>query len=193
MRLTDEATRTRWWILAGAWLLCALLIFAHGNAVRDYVATLDQLGQRDGKLPDTPLRQVIPARYSDAQMWVRHVLDAEEHGEARVRFTHVDNAPDGREVHWSSAFAWLLRGAAHIHRAIVGEPAPRALEHTLLWFNSALFIAVVVLFSAWIAQRAGAAAGVLVAFAMVGHPRFYEGFAPVYVDHHGVITAAVLG
>lgn len=193
MRLTHESTRARWLILAGAWALCALLILTHGQSVRDYVAKIDQLGQRDGKLPDTPLRQVIPARYSDAQMWVRHVLAAEENGEARVRFTHADNAPDGREVHWSSAFAWLLRGAARLHGAITGEPPARALEHTLLWFDSALFLAVVVLFSAWTARRAGTGAGLLVPVAMVGHPRFYEGFAPVYVDHHGVITAAVFG
>jgi hypothetical protein len=54
-------------------------------------------------------------------------------------------------------------------------------------------LALIVALSGWAAARAGAAAGVLVAMAMLGHNRFYDGFAPANVDHHGLLTASVFG
>src|SRR5687767_12836791 len=159
MQLTRETPGTRWLLLAAAWLVAGFLIAAHTSAVREYVAVLDGLG-RPTTESITPLQQVIPARHADAQMWVRHALDATEANALRLRRTDSDNAPFGREVHWSSGFAWLLRGAAGLERES-GDPPARALERTLLWFNGPLFFAVIVVLSAWIAARAGAAAGMV--------------------------------
>lgn len=179
--------------MLATWLVCGGLILLHTTAERDYIALLDGLGLRDLVEPRTPLRQVIPARHADAQMWVRHALTAEETGTARVRFTTVDNAPAGREVHWSSGFLGVLRGGAAVHGMVTGQTGTVALERTLLWLNAALLIALVVVFSVWAGRRAGAVAGVVVALAMVGHNRFYEGFAPGNVDHHGLVNTAILG
>ncbi|HUR56164.1 MAG TPA: hypothetical protein VM029_00535 [Opitutaceae bacterium] len=192
MQLTQDTRRTWWLVMLAAWLVCAALVVLHTAAVRDYVAFLNGLGPPRGEVP-TPLEQVIPARYADAQMWVRHALAAEEGPTARIRFTDADNAPLGREVHWSSGFTWLLRRAGALQRSRTGETVPASLEHALLWFNAPLLLAVVVLFSGWIGRRAGAAAGLLVALGIVAHTRFYEGFSPVYVDHHGLISAAIFG
>ena len=193
MLLTSESPRARWAILLGVWALCAALVLLHTAAVRDYVALLDAAGTRQGAEVQTPLRQVIPARHADAQTWVRHAIAADEANAARVRFTTTDNAPLGREVHWSSAFLNLLRGGARLQAGVSAVSGPAALERTLLWFNAPLLIAVMILLSAYAARRAGAGAGVIVACGMVGHHRFYEGFSPVYVDHHGLVTAAVFG
>lgn len=179
--------------MLATWLVCGGLILPHTTAEREYITLLDGLGLREAAEPRTPLRQVIPARHADAQMWVRHALTAEETGVARVRFTTVDNAPVGREVHWSSGFLGVLRGGAAVHRMATGQTGALALERTLLWLNAALLIAAVVVLSAWAGRRAGAGAGVVVALAMVGHNRFYEGFAPGNVDHHGLVNSAVLG
>ncbi len=179
--------------MLATWLVCGGLILLHTTAERDYITLLDGLGLRDAAEPRTPLRQVIPARHADAQMWVRHALTAEETGTARLRFTTVDNAPVGREVHWSSGFLGVLRSGAAVHRMATGQTGALALERTLLWLNAVLLIGVVVVLSTWAGRRAGAGAGVVVALAMVGHNRFYEGFAPGNVDHHGLVNAAVLG
>ena len=192
MQVTHETRRVRWRVMLATWGICGLLILLHTRVVRDYVALLDVQG-RHGAAPATPLQQVIPARYADAQMWVRHALAGREAGVARVRFTAADNAPAGREVHWASPFAWLVRAAGSLQRALTGQPFPLAQERALLWFNAPLFFSLVVALSAWIASRAGAGAGVLVTLAMIGHPRFSEGFAPMYVDHHGLVVAAVFG
>lgn len=193
MLLSTETRRSWWLAMLATWGVCAGLVLLHTAADREYIALLDGLGLRDAPEPTTPLRQVIPARYADAQMWVRHALAATEAGEARVRFTTVDNAPIGREVHWSSGFLGLLRGAAAVHQTLTGQSGALALERSLLWLNAPLLLTLMVLLSAWAGARAGAGAGIVVALAMVGHNRFYEGFTPANVDHHGLVNAALLG
>ncbi|MBL9188031.1 MAG: hypothetical protein JNK23_11165 [Opitutaceae bacterium] len=193
MLLSRESPRVRWGIMLATWLACAGLAILHTQAVRDYLALLDSAAPRPAGAADTPLRQLIPARHADAQMWVRHALAAEEAHTLRTRFTTADNTPAGRAVHWSSPPAWLLRLAATAQRAFTGDTGPAALERTLPWFNAPLFLAVLVALSAWVASRAGTAAGAVLALGLAGHPRFYEGFAPTNVDHHGLLAAAVLG
>src|SRR5688500_9748133 len=104
-----------------AWFVCGVLLLAHHRAIREYVDLLNAVQPARAADAGLPMQQVIPARFADAQMWARHVTAAREAGEARTRFTRVDNAPLGREVHWSSGFGWLLRGASAIHRAATGE------------------------------------------------------------------------
>lgn len=182
MQLTSESGRARWLILLATWCACAAAIGLHTQAVADYVGVFDRLGRLEGAAPATPRQQAIPARYADAQMWLRHAQAGRAADESRVRFTTADNAPHGRDVHWASPLVWLLRLAEG-----------RAGERSLLWFNAPLLLAALALFSAWAARRAGAAAGVLVAAAMVGHNRFYDTFAPGNVDHHGLLTASTFG
>jgi len=193
MRLSAESPCTRWSIMAGVWALVAGLLLLHTLAVRDYLALIDTQGLRGAPASITPLRHTVPLIYADAQQWVRNALDLQETGGARVRFTHADNAPHGREVHWSSSLGWLLAGAGHLRHAATGEPLALATERSLVWVNFGLLLALVIAFSAWTARRAGAAAGFLVALGMVGHRDFYDGFSPAYVDHHGLVTAAIFG
>lgn len=187
------AARFPWLALAAVWLAGAVLVLLHAAAERDYVALLNSLGQRPGAEEATPRRQVVPARYADTQMWVRHALTHRETGVARLRFTRTDNAPHGREVHWSSGFLWLLRGAAAVHTAVTGQSGASGLERSLLWFNVPLLLVGMIALSAWAAARGGTAVGALVAAGMIGHSRFYEGFATANVDHHGLVNTALLG
>jgi hypothetical protein len=96
---TQESRRFRWWGMFAAWALAGALILLQTATVREYVRLLNAQGLRGAAEASTPLRQVIPARHADAQMWVRHALAGIEAGEGRVRFTTVNNAPVGRKVH----------------------------------------------------------------------------------------------
>ena len=193
MRITSESGRTRWRILLTTWAVCALLVGLHTFAVHDYLGFLGGRGLRGAVVPETPMRQVLPATYADTQMWVRHAVASEAAGELRVWRTRADNAPDGREVHWSSSVVWLLRLASWFQELMGSEHGPRAIEESVVWLNAPLLIGLVCLLSGWAAARAGAGAGVIVACGMVGHARFYDGFLPANVDHHGLVNAAVLG
>jgi tetratricopeptide (TPR) repeat protein len=193
MQLTHESRRTRWLILLAGWIVAATVLFWHTKEVQRYVALVDQLGQRDAGMPTTPLRQVCPTVYADAQMWVLHALALQEGNDPQLRSTKIDNSPVGREVHWSSGLAWLIAGAGEFRHAWTGEPLPIATERTILWINLPLLLGCVILFSTWTARRAGAGAGLFVSLALLGNLDFYEGFSPNYADHHGLISAAILG
>ncbi|MSU47665.1 MAG: hypothetical protein EXS37_00960 [Opitutus sp.] len=193
MQVTAESRQTRWRILLTTWSLCALLVVLHTLAACGHVVLLGAQGLRGVSKATTPLRQVIPAGYADAQMWVRHAVAGEDKLPFRVRHTHADNAPTGREVHWSSSVVWILRIAQQVQEVFTPDRGAHALERSVLWLNAPLLIGLMVLLSAWAAERAGAGAGVLVACGMVGHPRFYDGFLPANVDHHGLINASMLG
>jgi hypothetical protein len=183
MQLTHESHRAWWLAMITAWSLCAIVILLHTNVSRDYLQMVDKMGRAQGPGAATPMRHVVPSRYADAQMWVRYAIAADASGQARVRYTRDDNAPAGREVHWASPLIWILRAAGNL----------TDIEQAVRWLNGLLLLVLIVLFSSWAGRWAGAGAGVLVAAAMIGHNRFYASFAPANIDHHGLLTACVLG
>ena len=91
-----------------AWLFASSLVVWHQRIVDRYLAIAGDLGQRPEGRPETPLTIAYPAFAADAQTWVRHALSLLEGDELRLRFTRIDNAPAGREVHWNSAWAWCI-------------------------------------------------------------------------------------
>lgn len=151
------------------------------------------MGTRGLETSSTPLRHPIPAFASDAQTWIRHALSLAEGERLRLRYTDIDNAVEGREVHWSSAWAWAIAAAGMIWRACAGDPLPLAVERAALWLNGAVLSLLIIALSGWVSRRAGAIGGVVVAVGMAGSERFYEGFYPAYVDHHGLLSAAAFG
>ena len=144
--------------MIGAWALAAVLATLHAFAMRDYVGLIDRAAARVPPIT-TPLRHIIPTNYADAQNWVRYALTFDGEAPSRVRYTYNDNAPDGREVHWSSGFAHLVAGAGRLRQGVTGEPLPLATERVLPWFNLPLLMAAVIVFSAWVGRRPVACSG----------------------------------
>ena len=179
--------------LALTWALVALVLFHDTRAVRDYLASATALGLRGEKNVSTPFAQAFPAYAPDAQVWIRHSLALLEGEGPQLRHTNIDNAPMGREVHWNSAWAWTIAGAGKLHQAITGLPLPRALERSSAWLNPLVLFAWIVGFSLWTYRRMGAVAAIFLVAAMALQARILEGFAPYYVDHHGLLTVSVLG
>ncbi|HUQ28857.1 MAG TPA: hypothetical protein VM051_09705 [Usitatibacter sp.] len=179
--------------LALAWAIAAFVLFSDARAVRDYLSLTGSLGLRGAVEAPTPLKQTYPAFAADAQTWVRHALALAEGGSLRLRHTTIDNAPAGRDVHWNSAWAWTIAGAGVVHHLATGTPSPAATEKATLWLMPAVLLAFIALFSAWTLRRLGLPAAVFLVAAMTLHERILEGFFPSYVDHHGLLTAFVLG
>lgn len=193
MLLTQESSRVRWLVLIPLWIAIAGLLYSHARLVERYLGITGALGLRGAPAASTPLVQPFPSFAADAQTWVRHALSLAEGEQVRLRWTKIDNGVHGREVHWNSGWAWTIATAGMLQHKITGDPLPRAMERATLWLPSVVFVAVIGLFSAFAARWAGTPVGVLVALAMVGHPRIFEGFFPTYVDHHGLLTVSVLG
>jgi tetratricopeptide (TPR) repeat protein len=148
---------------------------------------------RGAQAPVTPLKQAFPAFAADSQTWIRHALTLLESHSLRLRHTDIDNAPYGREVHWNSAWAWVIALAGQCDHWLTDRPLAQSVEQMTLWVTGVALMILTVLVSSWAAKRAGAIAGMIVAVAMVGHPRIFEGFFPSYADHHGLLTVAILG
>src|SRR5215217_2672852 len=101
MQLSHESYRVRWLLLVSVWLLAGTTLFFQSRMVNEYLTTSGNLGLRGAATAGTPLKQAYPAFAADAQMWTRHAMALVDGNSARLRFTTIDNAPLGREVHWN--------------------------------------------------------------------------------------------
>jgi hypothetical protein len=146
---------------------------------------------------DIPVEKRMPVFLSeiafDGYTWNRHAEHLGKDGEWRLRHTDMDNAPDGRQVHWNSAFAWYLRGLGEIYRASTGDSLRNSIFRMSIWANPILLVVAIGIFSTLSARRFGPLCGTVIAIGMVAVPTFYEGFLPAYPDHHGVIAFTLLG
>ena len=193
MEVSTESRHLRWVGLFVVWAIAAVLLYVHADVFRTNVQLNNNVGLRGAAVSPTPMKRVCPTMYADALMWVRNALQLSQGAGPQMRFTHADNAPFGREVHWNSGFAWLILGAGWLRHAFTGEPLPTAIEQSMAWINLPLLLGFIIIVSIWASKRAGLAAGLFLAFAMIGNDDFYGGFGPNYIDHHGILAVAVLG
>lgn len=193
MHLSFENYRTRWLVLVAVWAASASVLLFQAGVTRSYLDLGGRLGLRGAAEPTTPLKETYPVFAADAQTWVRHALSLHEGSSLQLRHTTIDNAPYGREVHWNSAWAWAIVGAGWINHLFSGTPITQAIERATVWLTPITLIGLIVLLSGWTTQRAGLIPGVFLVVAMTCHDRIIEGFFPAYVDHHGLMTVAVLG
>jgi hypothetical protein len=129
----------------------------------------------------------------DGYVWNRHAEKLGENGEWRVRYTDMDNAPEGREVHWSSGFAWYLRALGELLCHFSGDTLRNSIFRASIWANPLLLIVALALFATLSARRFGPLCGSVLAIGMITTASFYEGFLPAYPDHHGITAFALLG
>ncbi|MDP3071582.1 MAG: tetratricopeptide repeat protein [Opitutaceae bacterium] len=192
MQISQESYRTRWFVLVAIWSVAAFTLFQQATLVREYLTIVGQLGLRGAPASPTPLKQAFPAFAADAEVWVRHAIALLEGDDVRLRYTTIDNAPQGREVHWNSAWAWTIAGAGKVHHLFTGQPIANSVEQAAIWLNPVVLLGLIIALSTWATRRAGVIAGVFVAAAMLCNDRLFEGFFPSYVDHHGLLSVSVL-
>ncbi len=169
------------------------IVFFHAFIVD--AITVRLVDRVDG--PNIPTAEKLPVFLApmalDGYVWNRHAENLGKDGDLRLRFTDMDNAPEGREVHWNSAFAWYLRGLGEIYRAVTGDSLRNGIYRMSIWANPILLILAMGLFATLSARRFGPMCGGILVFGMLFTPTFYEGFLPAYPDHHGLIAFAILG
>jgi tetratricopeptide (TPR) repeat protein len=192
MRLSWEHARIRWSIMGGVWLLVALFLAVHTATIAEHLEAVAHRAKRNGA-PPTPMSAAYLPGTVDGVVWVRHARSLLDGHGPQLRHTDIDNAPGGRDVHWNSAWAWTIAGAAKFDQRFTGSTIEQSLERVTRWLAPAVLLALIILFSAYTARRAGALAGVCISLAMLGHDYFFDGFLPSYVDHHGLLGASTLG
>jgi len=181
------------WIGFSAVLLaCIAWVVAHAFLVD--AVTVRLCNEADRNIPVEKRMPVFLSEIAfDGYTWNRNAEHLGENGEWRVRHTDFDNAPKGREVHWSSGLAWYLRGLGEIYRAVTGDSLRNSIYRMSIWANPILLVLALGVFATLSARRFGPLCGTVIAIGMVAAPTFYEGFMPAYPDHHGLVAFALLG
>jgi len=129
---------------------------------------------------------ILPYIGMDGYHWVMQTQQMLQDGELRVRHVDYDNAPDGREVHWSSLFRWWLAALAEVDHFYTDTPLPQAVEEIIPFANTLLIVLLLVALTPVVAQRFGSGPAALFAFGAVGVFPFYESFIEGRTDHHGL-------
>ncbi len=172
--------------------LCIAWVATHALLVDSVTVRL--CAQADAGIPPAQRLPVFLSEIAfDGYVWNRHAEHLGEDGGWRLRHTDFDNAPEGREVHWNSAFAWYLRGLGEARRRLTGDALRNSIFRMSIWANPILLILALILLATRVARRFGPLCGAVIAIGMIVVPTFYEGFQPAYPDHHGIIALALLG
>lgn len=119
----------------------------------------------------------------DAYYWLSFARDLRASDHFRVRRTSADNAPYGREVHWSQLPIWGLAGLSFLYERAGGLPPPIALEwagRTMMPLLGFCFFSGLLLL---LGSRVHPGALLLAVLAMAASCH-YE-FHPLRPDHHG--------
>ena len=187
--------RTLW---AGA-LALGLAFLAADSAFRlRTILSVSALSVSDAPIPRTDPasptgyefeqhRLILPAVGTDGYHWIMQTERMLDGDGLRVRRTPVDNAPDGREVHWSSPVRWWLASVATVYsRFRPGLSPSQAVERVAPWANTVGLALVLVVLTPLLAWRFGAVAAALFALAWVAVFPLYESALAGILDHHGL-------
>lgn len=123
----------------------------------------------------------------DAYAWLSHARDLRESPHFRVRFTHMDNAPCGRPVHWAQLPIWSLCAIAAALE-VTGIPSPDSLELAgrillpLLGFLSCSAL--------WLFLRRRIPPFLAALVTLFAAVTLFWNFHPLRPDHHGFHLAA---
>ena len=132
---------------------------------------------------------VLPNSSVDARWWVVHTKKMLREGTWRVRGTDLDNAPDGREVHWSSFLMWVLALLAWVRSWGTGQPAEQFVADAAVAAGPALMIFL--LGGLWVmARRAfGWPAATFYLLVLLSAQAVVRTFELGEADHHGIVLA----
>ena len=181
-----------WYNISPVLLLCILWVLVNTFLVD--AVTVRMCEQADsGIAKELRMPVFLDQIANDGYMWNHLAEHLGENGQWQVRHTDFDNAPEGREVHWSSGFAWYLRGLGEIYRSSTGDSLRNSIFRMSIWSNPILLVLALAIFTTLSARRFGPLCGSVIAIGMVAVPTFYEGFMPAYPDHHGLIAFTILG
>jgi hypothetical protein len=134
---------------------------------------------------------ILPYVGMDGYHWVLQTQQMLATGDARIREVDYDNAPYGREVHWSSSFRWWLAALAEIDHFYTAAPLPIAVENVTPYANTILIILIVLGVAPLVARRFGSWPAAFFGFGMIGIMPVAESYMEGKSDHHGL--AAICG
>jgi hypothetical protein len=160
---------------------CVVHVRLWDEALRVYEQRLRPV---DWTLPESPRQRVFLD--SDPCYWLTYAAEMVERGAWRLRATSFDNAPYGREMHWSQAISWLLVLFGWGRRLVTGEPWAAALENGAIWVNPALHLLFAAASGWLLARRLGLAPALIWLTGLCTAADLPWAFHPLRPDHHSL-------
>jgi hypothetical protein len=128
----------------------------------------------------------------DACWYVVFAEEALRAGHWRTRETFLDNAPKGREVHWSSLVVWGLQAVAWGLSLGSGRPVIAEVQNAPLYFGFVSFFVCSLVVGGLVMRRFGWALSGFAVLAMSTSFPFYDMFRAGEADHHGLAAAMAM-
>lgn len=137
----------------------------------------------------------VPCYYTDfdGYYYVSFARKMVEEGTPRVRWTNLDNAPNGRPVHWSSLFSWWLIALGTAHSLVSSYSISSAICAAGYYANPLLFGIVLTILCWTVWRRVSAMASFLMLVALATNPRIAMDFSYARPDHHGLHLVFAMG
>jgi hypothetical protein len=139
------------------------------------------------------LRTVILPMGSDGYHWIMAAQRMAAGDGWRTRWSPDDNAPDGRPMHWSQPLIWWMVALGAIASRFNGLPLGACIEQCAVWSTVPIHLLLVLVLPLSVRRPFGWGAAALLAAAMGAVYRFASLFFAGAPDHHGFVTAALMG
>jgi hypothetical protein len=130
---------------------------------------------------------ILPPASMDMRWWILDAQSLLQSDSLRIRDTSIDNAPAGREVHWSSGLIWLIAGMAKLISYFTGQPALDRVAGAAMAAPLILLALSVAGIGIMVAKRLGPAMAGLFVLILFSSRTVDEGFVYGMADHHGIV------
>lgn len=133
---------------------------------------------------------ILPTMATDTRWWIMHTEQMLKDHEWRVRHTPSDNAPFGREVHWSSPPMWFMAGVASALSALNVFPSADSVQWAAV-FVGPIYLCLLLIGLSWMVVRAfGSWPAIVLCLSLVGAWPLFQFFRAGEGDHHGLASCA---
>ena len=190
-------------ILGFSLVLLAAFVFCDSYSANSLIVGLSKIQTSQDPVGSFPIppgaylqTTTLPPSSMDMRWWVLHTQSLLDSDSFRIRDTAIDNAPSGREVHWSSGLIWLIAGLARVVSFFKGQPPVDCVVLAATIAPLVLLLLSIAGIGALVAKRLGWGIAGFFVLILFTSQTIYESFAYGMADHHGVVfsfaTASVL-
>ncbi len=128
----------------------------------------------------------------DGYQWLMHAQALATSGALRQRWSNHDNAPLGRELHWSHHTLWLHVVSGWGDWLLTGVPLGVAIERAGLYANSSILWGALLILPFVLRRYLGTKPAIVGTLMLGFAPPFVGHFAAGHPDHHGLIGLTLL-
>ena len=172
-----------------AWMADVLGVFLIALHVVLFTVHTDRSARAfDACVVNAPAGLTAPRFFldNDSYAWLAHARELMASGDWRIRHTSMDNAPFGRDLHWSHPLLWGIRGLATLFMRWNDWPLARALDLAGVWIMPAFqFLILSLIFCQFRRKLGWGAAGLFILLCLALEP-LASIFHPLAPDHHGL-------